>query len=193
MATYNQPKNRFVASFIGMPPMNFFEGAIRVVEARLVFEEGLLSAKTGPPPGDGGGEPTVGELTLPGNGFRLTVPDRWRTALSNRVGQHVVLGIRPEHFHLNAVGSDADCTPIEMKLNVIEPLGNEMDVYLRTNLTDPVVGRVEATAELAGLRGEERATLFVDLRKIHFFEPGETGMNLSLSPGFSSEPAHALA
>jgi hypothetical protein len=105
----------------------------------------------------------------------------------------VVLGIRPEHFHLNAVGSDADCTPIEMKLNVIEPLGNEMDVYLRTNLTDPVVGRVEATAHLANLRGEERATLFVDLRKIHFFEPGETGMNLSLSPGFSSEPAHALA
>ena len=36
-------------------------------------------------------------------------------------------------------------------------------------------------------------TLYADLRKIHFFEPGDTGMNLSLSPGFSSEPAHALA
>src|SRR2546421_3985749 len=32
LATYNQPRNRFVAGFIGMPPMNFFDGAVRVVE-----------------------------------------------------------------------------------------------------------------------------------------------------------------
>ncbi len=28
-ATYNRPVNRFVAGFIGMPPMNFFNGAVR--------------------------------------------------------------------------------------------------------------------------------------------------------------------
>ena len=28
LATYNQPANRFVAGFIGMPPMNFFDGAL---------------------------------------------------------------------------------------------------------------------------------------------------------------------
>src|SRR5689334_588831 len=38
--TYNRPVNRFVAGFIGMPPMNFFDGAIRSVGDRLVFEEG---------------------------------------------------------------------------------------------------------------------------------------------------------
>ncbi len=101
-----------------------------------------------------------------------------------------MLGIRPEHLHLQPV--EQSC-PMSVKLNVIEPLGNDMDLYMETNLNDRVVARVEASGEAAGLRGDSQVTLYVDLRKIHFFEPGDTGMNLSLSPGFSSEPAHALA
>src|SRR5881227_1477169 len=42
LETYNQPKNRFVAGFIGMPPMNFFDGAIKVIDGRMTFEEGTL-------------------------------------------------------------------------------------------------------------------------------------------------------
>src|SRR5471032_1905734 len=42
LATYNFPKNRFVAGFIGMPPMNFFDGAIKLVDGQMVFEEGKL-------------------------------------------------------------------------------------------------------------------------------------------------------
>jgi hypothetical protein len=73
-----------------------------------------------------------------------------------------------------------------------------MDVYMETNLTDRVVARVpapvDASAEAADAwRGETQATLYADLRKIHFFEPGETGMNLSLSQGYSKELSHALA
>jgi hypothetical protein len=40
-----------------------------------------------------------------------------------------------------------------------------------------------------GLTMNAPATVYVDLRKAHFFEPGVTGMNLSLA----KEPAHALA
>src|SRR5512146_1035827 len=40
LRTYNEPTNRFVAGFIGMPPMNFFDGAIKLVDDKLVFEEG---------------------------------------------------------------------------------------------------------------------------------------------------------
>ena len=42
LVTYNYPKNRFVAGFIGMPPMNFFDGAIKLVDGQMVFEEGKL-------------------------------------------------------------------------------------------------------------------------------------------------------
>jgi hypothetical protein len=62
-------------------------------------------------------------------------------------------------------------------LNVIEPLGNNMDVYMSTALHDYVVGRMEATV---GLTMGVAATVYADARKAHFFEPGATGMNLSL-------------
>src|ERR1051325_5285367 len=83
LATYNHPVNRFVAGFIGMPPMNFFDGQIKMVDDQMVYEEGKLEharAAAGIAVGKGGNgkaprsdEPTVmvGELTLPGNGFTL--------------------------------------------------------------------------------------------------------------------------
>ena len=89
-------------------------------------------------------------------------------------------------FHLGPTGSEADCCPLKVKLNVVEPLGNDMDVYMSTSLNDHVVGRVEATQSLT--MGQE-ATVYVDLAKVHFFEPGATGMNLSNA----QEPAHAVA
>src|SRR5438093_3821732 len=42
LKTYNYPNNRFVAGFIGMPPMNFFDGRIVTDGGRMVFEEGKL-------------------------------------------------------------------------------------------------------------------------------------------------------
>ena len=207
LVTYNHPRNRFVAGFIGMPPMNFFDGAIKVIDGRMVFEEGTTKSRLGKPPHpkpcppSTGGEGTRedagifnGELTLPGIGFRLTVPVWLREALSGRVGQHVVLGIRPEHLHRMPVGDDENCCPLQMKLNVIEPLGNDMDVYMQTNLTDHVVARVEASAEAAAaFGGAAQTTVYADRRKIHFFEPGESGLNLSLATGHSKELPHALA
>src|SRR3954453_22700422 len=81
LKTYNHPANRFVAGFIGMPTMNFFDGALKIEDGRLVFEEGRLEnakvASGGTVTGSNGkGKPRsdeplvlVGELTLPGNGF----------------------------------------------------------------------------------------------------------------------------
>ena len=57
---------------------------------------------------------------------------------------------------------------------------------MSTALNDHVVARVEAHP---GLQTNAQVTAYVDLRKVHFFEPGETGMNLSLV----KESAHAIA
>jgi multiple sugar transport system ATP-binding protein len=193
LQTYNFPVNRFVAGFIGMPPMNFFDGTIKVIDGQMMFEEGKLAnaRAAGNQDVEPGGkvvsdEPVVmvGELTLPGNGFRLPIPGRLREALAGKVGQHVVLGIRPEHFHLSPVGEES--AAVQVKLNVVEPLGNDMDIYMSTNLNDHVVGRVEAQM---GLQVNSQLTVYVDTRKVHCFEPGVTGMNLSLS----KESAHAVA
>ncbi len=197
--TYNWPTNRFVAGFIGMPPMNFFDGAIKLVDGQMVFEEGKLeNARQASVGGEkASDEPVVwvGELTLPGNGFRLKVPQRMRDVLAGKVGSHIVLGIRPEHLHMRPLDNGQDSLPMQVKLNVIEPLGNNMDVYMATALHDYVVGRTEAQG---GLAMGAAATVYADVRKAHFFEPGATGLNLSVSATRGDgaglkESSHALA
>ncbi|MBW4692937.1 MAG: ABC transporter ATP-binding protein [Lyngbya sp. HA4199-MV5] len=69
---YNHPANRFVAEFIGSPPMNFLS---------VQFKAPLL-------------------LTHPQ--FRLTLPEVWATALKPYDGQTLTLGIRPEHLNVSA-------------------------------------------------------------------------------------------
>jgi multiple sugar transport system ATP-binding protein len=196
LKTYNYPNNRFVAGFIGMPPMNFFDGTIKMIDGRMIFEEGRLKdAKvvTGSETGNGNGAPRsdepvvmVGELTLPGNGFRLDVPAHLQSQLAGFVGKHIVLGIRPEHFGLRQEDLPQGRATLDVTLNVVEPLGSDMDVYMSTTLHDHVVGRVAART---GLEVGKRTTVLVDTEKVHFFEPGATGMNLSLV----TEPAHAVA
>jgi multiple sugar transport system ATP-binding protein len=176
LQTYNHPVNRFVAGFIGMPPMNFFNGAIRSKGGQMTFEEGRLAS---------------GELTFPENGFTLpldSLSQAVKDKLSARTGGQVVLGIRPEHFHLDPVEGGS---PLKVRMNVIEPLGNDMDVYMSTSAHEHIVGRLEARA---GVQAGTDATVYVDLRRVHFFEPGDTGMNLSLETKSPvKEPIHALA
>jgi multiple sugar transport system ATP-binding protein len=69
---YRQPANRFVAGFIGSPPMNFFEGVASRDNGSVVFR---------------------GEA-----GFALPVKAGEAQALEARLGQPVTLGLRPEHI-----------------------------------------------------------------------------------------------
>jgi multiple sugar transport system ATP-binding protein len=147
---YLRPVDRFVAGFIGMPPMNFFEGVVRETAGRLVFEEGGVEG-----------------------GFRVPAPERLR----ERLGQQVVVGIRPEHFQMTPVAGDGGYS-VEATVLVVEPLGRDMDVYLKTMASEHVVARVEARADLGA---GERVRLFADGGKVHFFEVGDAGRNLARS------------
>jgi multiple sugar transport system ATP-binding protein len=68
-AIYEQPRNMFVASFLGNPPINFLEGRIGVEDERIVFERGQL---------------------------KLTLPARVASRVGGQLGREVVLGIRAE-------------------------------------------------------------------------------------------------
>src|SRR5262249_29911004 len=69
LEVYHRPENRCVAGFVGTPPMNFFEGAIFGQDGKLWFDEG------------------TGKIAIP----PWAVP-----SLSPRIGQTIVLGIRPQ-------------------------------------------------------------------------------------------------
>ena len=80
---YDQPKNEFVAGFIGSP-------AINLVEARL--------------------EQANGQLTVSFGEHRLTVDDRAarnRSTLKDYIDRTVILGIRPEDFEDASLEPDA--------------------------------------------------------------------------------------
>ena len=174
LKVYHEPVNRFVAGFIGTPPMNFVDGTLASEAGKLVFRESAAG----------------GELTSATNGFTLGVPDHLQAKLAARVSQPIVLGIRPRLLQLQPSASSQVSGQLKLKVDVVEPLGSDMDVIGKTALGHPVVARIEAVERLSGA---SEVNMFFDPRKIHFFEPGETGMNLSLTPGATTELNHALA
>lgn len=68
---YNAPANRFVAEFIGSPPMNFIP----------------VQVKT--------------PLLIQHPQFRVTLPESWGEGLKPYDGRSLILGIRPEHLSLS--------------------------------------------------------------------------------------------
>jgi multiple sugar transport system ATP-binding protein len=147
-----------------MPPMNFFDGVLKRVDGRLRFDEAAE------------------------NGLRMPVPPQLVDPFASQVGRPIVVGIRPEHLHLTATGRPDGCS-LTGTLSVIEPLGKDMDAYVRTAGNASVIARLEATT---GLQPGSPITLYVDPQKAHFFEPGETGANLApagpAAPAFLSAP-----
>jgi multiple sugar transport system ATP-binding protein len=152
---YRRPANRFVAGFLGTPPMNFFEGRIVDDGGRLWFDEG-----TG----------------------KLPVPARAAEALRARAGTggDVVMGVRPEALALRGAGAGPGGATLAMKVWLVQPLGAKMDVYLQTERHARIVAHVDASAEGAATPAVGDTVLTaVDMERAHFFEPGENGAALA--------------
>jgi multiple sugar transport system ATP-binding protein len=132
-ALYDNPKNEFVAGFIGSPSIN-------LLEAELDRN------------GDG--------LTVRFGDDRLAVDDqlaRNRSGLANYVGRKVLLGIRPEDFEDASLESDA---PADRRLKTVcdltEPLGAEVLVHFSVAAKGVVSSAVVADA------GEDADVSFAD-------------------------------
>jgi multiple sugar transport system ATP-binding protein len=145
---YRKPVNRFVAGFVGTPPMNFVPGKIASADGALWFDEGS---------------------------FRLKLPEAAKNK-SLVSGQDVVAGIRPQAF--TAVASiDAFRTNggLSTKAEVVEPLGEAIDVSFNAGSCRDLVARVSAESSL---RTNDAMCLTVEPERIHVFAPGEMGPSL---------------
>lgn len=100
---YNEPVNRFVAGFIGSPPMN-------IAVTKIVEEGGKIIAKE------------VGiEVTITGDVAEKMKP---------YIGKEVLLGVRPEDLEFTTkpeAGNNLNAT-----IEVIEPLGAETHLFVNT-------------------------------------------------------------
>ena len=136
LTLYNEPANRFVAGFIGSPPMNFCNVTIKEEGGKLIADEGS---------------------------FTIEITGRYAGSLKNYVGKDVTFGIRPEDLH--AIGS-REASVITAKAEVVEPLGAETHLYIRTD-KHSLIAKVPPTVHPAV--GDE--VLFKpDINKALFFD-----------------------
>jgi multiple sugar transport system ATP-binding protein len=142
---YDHPANLFVAGFIGSPAMNFFPGA------KIATNDGLKVVLEG-----------VGQVPVP-----ALYADRVKAA----TGRNLTFGIRPSHLedaavvHENAV-EGVEHSTIEGNVDVVENLGNELQVYL-------TAGGRSVTATLSprsSVAPGKRVRLFVDNDHMHLFD-----------------------
>jgi multiple sugar transport system ATP-binding protein len=146
LEVYQKPANRFVAGFLGSPPMNFLSGRVVRDKAGLFFDEGS---------------------------GKLPIPEWAKTDLAEHVGQEVVLGVRPEAISVKEHARfPTDQGRFEFRTTLVQPLGDKMDVYLATDRHPRVVAHLDA---YSGVKAGERIELYLDLSRVHFFEPGDNG------------------
>ena len=151
---YDRPANRFVAGFIGEPPMNFFD----------------VSATTG----DG--------VRVTGGGIELRLPAAIDESLAEHGDQErLELGVRPEAFEDAALADEsvADGRSVDAHVLVVEPMGPYKDLAVR-----PVDREDEQAAEFTARVSNntnaiagDTIRLAVDTDEVHLFDPA-TGDNL---------------
>jgi multiple sugar transport system ATP-binding protein len=98
---YNTPANKFVAGFIGSPPMNFF--TIKIEKSG----KGLVAV---------------------GDSFKIELESSFNVLLKDYVGKDVVFGIRPEN--LDFVPEAVEGKTIDTEVLVVEPLGAETHIIV---------------------------------------------------------------
>ncbi len=140
VAVYERPANKFVAGFIGTPPMNFFDGKIIRKEDKYFFE---------------------------GEGLNLKINESMYKKLKPYVGKEVTMGIRSENIHDIGYVTFAKQTGNRASVicEVVEPMGSDSYVYFTTGKRT-FVARMRPS--LAPNPDSEIEVVF-DMSKAHFF------------------------
>jgi multiple sugar transport system ATP-binding protein len=114
---YNHPVNKFVAGFIGSPPMNFLSVKVAEEGGQVVLEEGSFKVKPTPEHAE---------------------------YIKKYAGKQIYFGIRPEN--LTFAEDSSGVNNMSLKITVVEPLGADIHLWLTTQ-TQPLVARTEPHRE----------------------------------------------
>ncbi len=145
LGLFNKPANRFVAGFIGSPPMNFLDALLQVGNGKAYVEAA---------------------------DFRVRLPDDKAAdpALQDYAGGPVIFGIRPTDIYDSAHASSIEVSPentIHTQVDVIELMGAEAVLYLGVG-DETIVASVDS-----GTVAKEGNPLDVvlNMSKAHLFDP----------------------
>jgi len=146
---FNHPYNLFVAGFIGSPQMNFFE-------SKLIKKDGKYAVELG------------------GHAVVLSDEKQANLAANNVAEQEIVLGVRPEHIHLEKVDG------VDAKIDVHELMGSTVHLHVTALGKDVilVISTMNMTgAEIAALAAGTSVKFSFPGNVCHVFNK-ETGINL---------------
>ena len=145
---YEHPSNLFVAGFIGSPAMNFFPGA------KVMGQDGTA------------------KVVLEGVG-QVAIPSLYADQARAAAGKNLTFGVRPSHLEDAAlVGSNgAAQSTIDGTVDVVENLGNELQVYLTAGGKNVVATLDPRSRVSAG----NKVRLYVESENIHLFDT-DTGL-----------------
>lgn len=138
---YENPINKFVAGFIGSPPMNFLNGRIVLKSGHYYFHD---------------------------QGLVVKIIDQQYARIKPYEGKEVIFGIRPENIYDKLFAQNArEEYTTTATVDVVEPMGAEIYLYLKAG-SNTFVARVHAhdTAQV----NQDLQVVF-DMSKAHFFDP----------------------
>ena len=140
MTIYDKPANKFVASFIGSPPINLMEGRLIKKERKYYFDEGK---------------------------FQVKLMDEMSKVMAPYEGKVVIFGIRAEDIYDKLfVSQSSPENTVRATCEVVEPLGAEVFLYLNSGRHN-FIARVGAHNRPEVNRDMD---LVFDLSKVHFFD-----------------------
>ncbi len=137
---YNRPINKFVAGFIGDPPMNFLEGRVIKKEGKFYFDEG---------------------------NFKVKIVEGMHEVIKDYVDNRIIMGIRSEDIYDKLFVSEAPPENIvTLTCEVVEHLGSAVYIHLNTG-KNLLVARVSGEADP---QINQDMDLVLDMSKVHFFD-----------------------
>ena len=139
---YNRPANLFVAGFIGSPAMNFVSVTIK--------QEGE-------------------KLWADAANFKVELPADQAARARDHIGKACTFGIRPEDIYdrnLEGLVKPAPGNVVEVGVDVIEPLGDDVEIYLNAG-SHQIIAKLDSKTQA---KVGENMTVIFDMEKSHLFD-----------------------
>jgi len=140
LTLYDYPANIFVAGFIGTPPMNFLDGALRREGDRTYFAA---------------------------DGIKVKLSRDLAGRVEAHTGKEVTFGVRPENIMVKGhIEFAEDENVVGSQVVVVEPLGDEQIVYLQAGGQD-FIAKVDSHVSL---EVGDTVNMIFDVSRVHIFD-----------------------
>jgi multiple sugar transport system ATP-binding protein len=143
MNLFNNPKNKFVAGFVGSPSMNFLEGEIIDLNDKLQFKS---------------------------KDVVFGVPEKYKENMRSYIGKKVTFGFRPEYLYDKATEFTRQLSEdVKITIDIVEPIGSESFNYFHFNGNTDQTFCFRTTTNVI-YKADQELLVGADIDRLRFFD-----------------------